>query len=148
MLLAFLDFYRGVMIRKVEGVDDAGLRMSPVASGTCLGGLLKHLGYVERSWFQSRWAGRDVSFPWSDNDPDAEFRLEDGDSAQSLIDFYRQECAISREVVATSSLDDSVEGRRGELSLRWIVVHMIEETARHAGHADLIREMVDGSVGD
>lgn len=147
-LLAFLDFYRSVMIRKVEGVDHEGLRMSPVPSGTCLGGLIKHLGYVERHWFQSTWAGRDVPFPWSQEDPDADFRVEAADTAESLIAFYREECAASREVVAASALDDTVEGRRGELSLRWIVVHMIEETARHGGHADLLRELVDGTVGD
>lgn len=148
MLLAFLDYYRSVMIRKVEGVDDGGLRMSPVASGTSLGGLTKHLAYVERSWFQEFFASREVEYPWSDTDSDAEFRVEDEDTADGLIALYRQECEESRRIVADADLDRTVEGRRGEVSLRWILVHMIEETARHAGHADLIREMIDGSVGD
>lgn len=148
MLVAFLDFYRSVMIRKVEGVDHQGLRMSPVESGTCLGGLIKHLADVERTWFQERWAGRPVQPSTAEDDPDAGFRVEEGDTADSLIDAYREECDVSREIVASGSLDDTIMSPRGEMSLRWILVHMIEETARHAGHADLVREMVDGSVGD
>lgn len=148
MLSSFLDYFRSVMIRKIEGVDEEQLRWSPVQSGTCLGGLVKHLGYVERQWFQEVWGGREVVFPWSEDDPDAEFRVEPGDTAESLVEFYRQECAVSREIIASSALDESVETERGALSLRWILVHMIEETARHCGHADLIREMIDGSVGD
>lgn len=148
MLLSFLDFYRAVMIRKVEGLDYAGLRMSPVDSGTCLGGLMKHLADVERSWFQERWAGRPTDPAWAEDDPDAEFRVREEDTAESLIEAYRRECEIAREIVAGSSLDDTVVSPHGEMSLRWLIVHMIEETARHAGHADLIREMIDGSVGD
>ena len=148
MLTSFLDYFRSVMIRKVEGVDDEKLRWSPVPSGTCLGGLIKHLAYVERYWFQSVWAGREVAFPWTDDDPDADFRLDPDDTADSLIDFYRQECDASRQIAAASALDDTVTTPRGEISMRWIVVHMIEETARHCGHADLIRELVDGAVGD
>lgn len=148
MLLSFLDFYRAVMIRKVEGLDHDSLRMSPVDSGTCLGGLIKHLADVERSWFQERWAGRPIEAAWSGDDADAEFRVQEDDTAESLIEAYRRDCEISREIVANSSLDDTVGSPRGEMSLRWLVVHMIEETARHAGHADLIREMIDGSVGD
>ncbi len=148
-VLTFLDYFRSVMVRKVEGVDPQALRMSPVPSGTCLGGLIKHLAYVERWWFQAVWAGREVDFPWSEDDPDAEFRLEAGESADSLVALYRGECEISRQVVgADPDLDASVPGRHGEVSLRWIMVHMIEETARHAGHADLLREMADGATGD
>lgn len=147
-LLSFLDFYRAVMIRKVEGLDYDGLRMSPVDSGTCLGGLMKHLADVERSWFQERWAGRPMETAGSEDDPEAEFRVQEDDTAESLIEAYRRHCETSREIVGRSSLDDTVVLPRGEMSLRWLVVHMIEETARHAGHADLIREMIDGSVGD
>lgn len=147
-LLSFLDFYRAVMIRKVEGLDYDGLRMSPVDSGTCLGGLMKHLADVERSWFEERWAGRPMRTVRSEDDPDAEFRVQEDDTAESLIEAYRRHCETSREIVAGNSLDDTVVLPRGEMSLRWLMVHMIEETARHAGHADLIREMIDGSVGD
>ncbi len=148
MLLGFLDFYRSVMIRKIDGVSPEGLRRSPVDSGTCLGGLLKHLAYVERWWFQAFFASREVDFPWTEEDPDADFRLDEDDTSESLIDLYRRECDLSRKVVGDVDLDATVPGRRGDVTLRWILVHMIEETARHAGHADLLREMIDGSVGD
>lgn len=148
MLVGFLDFYRSVMIRKVEGVDHAGLRASPVESGTSLGGLIKHLAYVERSWFQDRWAGLEVDFPWTREDPDADFRLDDEETAESLIALYRRECSESQRIINGADLDASVMMTRGETSLRWLIAHMIEETARHAGHADLLRELYDGSVGD
>ncbi|HSL25890.1 MAG TPA: DinB family protein [Acidimicrobiia bacterium] len=149
-LTSFLDYYRGVMVRKIEGLDAEGLRRSVVASATSLGGLLKHLAYVERNWFAARYGGQDVTFPWTETDPDADFRLEDTDDDQSLIEFYLAECQRSREVMmADPDLDRVVPASRGRhVSLRWILVHMIEETARHAGHADIIREMVDGKVGD
>jgi uncharacterized damage-inducible protein DinB len=150
MLTAFLDWYRVVMIRKIEGLDSEGLRRSPVASGTSLGGLVKHLAYVERHWFGSAYGGLTLDYPWTDEDPDADFRLDDDETAESLTDFYQAECKRSRGMVAANpDLDRVVPASRGRMvSLRWILVHMIEETARHAGHADIIREMVDGTVGD
>ncbi|MGH8927712.1 MAG: DinB family protein [Acidimicrobiia bacterium] len=150
MLTAFLDYYRGVMIRKIEGLDAEGLRRSPVKSGTSLGGLLKHLGYVERHWFSRSYGGLEMDFPWTEDDPDADFRLNEDDTAASLVAFYQAECERSREMVAANpDLDHVVPTTRDRrVSLRWILVHMIEETARHAGHADIIREMVDGEVGD
>lgn len=151
MLTAFLDYYRGVMIRKIEGLDHDGLRFSLVPSGTCLGGLLKHLGYVERWWFQAVYARRRIEFPGSEDDPDADFRLDESDDAASLVAFYRGEVEASRAIVAEHpDLERTVKmpGRDVQVSLRWILVHMIEEVARHAGHADLLRERVDGATGD
>ena len=150
MLTSFLDFYRGVMVRKIEGVDAEGLRRSPVDSGTSLGGLLKHLGYVERQWFGESLGGLELDFPWTKEDPDADFRLDKSETAESLTAFYRAECERSRNVVADNpDLNRVVPASRNrQVSLRWILVHMIEETARHAGHADILREMHDGEVGD
>src|SRR6266540_3589940 len=86
--------------------------------------------------------------PWSDEDPDADFRLEPGETVGQVIAEYDQECARSRAVAAERSLDDTgTHWRLGQVSLRWIYVHMIEETARHAGHADILREQTDGSTG-
>lgn len=148
-LNAFLDYQREVMVRKLEGVDAAGLRASPVPTGTCLGGLVRHLGYVERWWFGRVYGGREVDFPWSKSDPDADFRLTDEDDATSLVAFYQAECEASRrEVAKHPELDRVVPAGRREVSLRWIMIHMIEETARHAGHADLLRELYDGRLGD
>lgn len=150
MLNSFLDWYRIVMIRKIEGLDAEGLRRSPVASGTSLGGLVKHLAYVERHWFGSTYGGLQLEYPWTDEDPDADFRLDESETVESLTAFYQDECTRSREIVAAKpDLDHVVPATRERMvSLRWILVHMIEETARHAGHADIIREMVDGEVGD
>jgi uncharacterized damage-inducible protein DinB len=138
------------MIRKIEGLDLEGLRRSPVASGTSLGGLVKHLAYVERHWFGASYGGLKLDFPWTDEDPDADFRLDSHETVASLTAFYHGECQRSREMVAANpDLEHVVPASRGRMvSLRWILVHMIEETARHAGHADIIREMVDGAVGD
>lgn len=147
-LRAFLDYFRSVMVRKVEGVDGQGLRFSPVPTGTSLGGLIKHLGFVERYWFQVVWAGRDVEFPWTEDDPDADFRLDGTEDAAGLVAFYRAECDEANTIIDTATPDDVVASRRGDLSLRWILIHMIEETARHAGHADILREMIDGATGD
>lgn len=150
MLTSFLDWYRIVMIRKIEDLDAEGLRRSPVASGTSLGGLVKHLAYVERHWFGSSYGGLTLDYPWTDEDPDADFRLDEDETVASLTAFYKSECQRSRDTVAANpDLDHVVPASRGRMvSLRWILVHMIEETARHAGHADIIREMVDGTVGD
>lgn len=150
MLSSFLDYYRGVMVRKIEGLDAEGLRHSPVGSGTSLGGLMKHLVYVERLWFAERWGGLKLEYPWTKEDPDADFRLDPNDTAETLIAFYLSECERSRHMVDSNPDLDRVvpTGRNRQVSLRWILVHMIEETARHAGHADILREMHDGQVGD
>lgn len=150
MLTSFLDYYRGVMVRKIEGLDAEGLRRSPVDSGTSLGGLLKHLGYVERQWFGESLGGLELAFPSTKGDPDADFRLDKSETAESLIAFYRAECERSRNMVADNpDLNRVVPASHNrQVSLRWILIHMIEETARHAGHADILREMHDGEVGD
>lgn len=149
MLTSYLDYYRGVMVRKIEGLSGVGLRRSPVESGTSLGGLLKHLGYVERQWFGESLGGLELDFPWK-NDPDADFRLDSNETAESLIAFYQAECERSRNIVEDNpDLNRVVRASRDrQVSLRWILVHMIEETARHAGHADILREMHDFEVGD
>jgi hypothetical protein len=126
-----------------------------VPSGVTLLGIVKHLAFVERAWFQRRFAGRDVPpTPRTPDDPDPDFRIEPHETTQEIIDLYVKECAISREIASEASPDDlaaSAEpdsGGRTGFSLRWILTHMIEETARHNGHADIFREMIDGSTGD
>ena len=126
-----------------------------VPSGWSLLGMVKHLAYVERSWFRTRLAGEPAGpVPWTKEDPDADFRIEPGETNEDILGFYREECAHSREVAAKASLDDlAVEwpaDRQSEKrpTLRWIYVHMIEETARHAGHLDVVRELIDGKTGD
>lgn len=148
MLEAFLDYHRDTLLMKCKGLSDEELRRPMVVSGTNLLGLIKHLGYVERWWFQEVFAAQDPEFPSSDEDPDAEFRIEESDSTESIIDFYRGECAKSRVIVSGAMPEDIAKHSKSERSLRWILIHMIEETSRHNGHVDILREMIDGQTGE
>ena len=150
---AFLDFYRDAVAAKLRGVSEEDARRRLVPSLTTLGGLVKHLTRVEASWFQRRLDQVPVDdlplVKSAIEDPDSEFRIDPEDSVEALIARYQDQCARSRETAARYELDHVVaHPELGEISLRWIVVHMIEETARHAGHADILREQIDGSTGD
>jgi uncharacterized damage-inducible protein DinB len=154
MLTAWLDWHRATLTMKINGVPDGDLRRAMVPSGTSLLGIVKHLAYVERGWFQNVFLGHDVEFPGDDDDPDADWRVETGESTADITALYNAEVAKSQAIVADHSLDDHARldrrlrrGHASEFTLRWIVVHMIEETARHNGHADILREMIDGATG-
>jgi uncharacterized damage-inducible protein DinB len=146
----FLDFYRAVVVRKVAGLSLEDTTRSLVPSDSTLLGIVKHLGFVERGWFQSGIGGETFDVPWSDEDPDADFRVEPGETVESVVAWYQEQCEQAREIVARTSLDQlEVRDRDApKRSLRWILVHMIEETARHAGHMDIIREQIDAATGD
>jgi len=148
MLAAWLDYHRDTALMKCEGLSDEELRHPMVVSGTNMLGIIKHLAYVERWWFQEVFSAQDPEFPWSDEDPDAEFRIADGESASAVFDFYRSECSKSRAIAAEANPDDIARHSKSERSLRWIFMHMIEETARHNGHLDILREMIDGTTGE
>jgi uncharacterized damage-inducible protein DinB len=149
VLEAFLDFHRGVLVRKVTGVSEQDARLHRVPSRTTLAGLLKHMIGVERGWFQRVLAGR----PAEDIGPNVgggqdSWELADDETVESLVEEYRRTCEQSRQTAARFALDHAVPQRRlGQVSLRWIYVHMIEETARHVGHADILREQTDGATG-
>jgi uncharacterized damage-inducible protein DinB len=147
-LARYLDTYRDIIVYKAEGVDrDVAIR-AMVPSGTSLLGIVKHMAYVERWWFQSVISQQDPEFLGSDDDPDADWRIEDGESVEGIIEFYRQECAESRAIIdGIGSLDDVYPVDDDMVSARRILIHMVEETARHAGHADILRELIDGSTG-
>jgi hypothetical protein len=151
MLTGFLDWYRAVVENKVAGLsrDDATRIMTP--TGLSPLGIVKHLADVERRWFRLRFAGEDVAILRTEDDPGADFRIDPGDTVASVVDSYRAAAADSRRLTAQASLDDMAKSESphyGRVSLRWILVHMIEETARHAGHLDLMREQIDGKTGD
>lgn len=157
MLHAFLDYHRATLVGKVEGLSQTQMNQTHPPSSLTLGGLVKHLALVEDSWFTERFAGHGSPAPWTDvdwdADPDWEFHTSVDDTPEELLALYDAACARSRAVLdAATSLDDrSVATSRdsGEhFSLRWIVCHMIEETARHNGHADLLREAIDGQTGE
>ncbi len=148
-LEAFLDYNRATLLRKVSGLDEEALRRRLVPSETTLLGLVKHLAYVERWWFQAVFAGLKVELPPREDD----WHFEPDETAQSIFTLFQSEVVISRQIVAGANLDDLARGT-GEVqrsrqppSLRWIMVHMIEETARHNGHADILRELTDGQAG-
>jgi len=151
MLSAFLDRYRETILWKLDGLTEAQASAHLVPSATTLLGIIKHLAYVERWWFQMNFAGDPVSFPWPEDEPDQDidFRTSATDTVQSISALYQQEIARSREIVAGAALEDLGKdlGKVQPRSLRWIMVHMIEETARHAGHADILRELTDGAIG-
>jgi uncharacterized damage-inducible protein DinB len=151
LLNGFLDWYRAVVQNKVRGLsyEDATRTMTPTGLSSL--GIVKHLAFVEQSWFKVRFAAEADKVPWAADDSDADFRIEPGDTIASIIDFYREEVADSRRVTAGAPLDETSKSESphyGHVSLRWILVHMIEETARHAGHLDLMREQIDGKTGD
>jgi hypothetical protein len=114
-----------------------------------LGGLVKHLVDVERYWFLEVLAGRDdVTYAWTDDDPDGDWRVEPGETVADLLARYAAACDESRTVLSATSMDASAQRGPTQVSVRWVVAHMIEETARHAGHADLLRELIDGVTGE
>ena len=147
MLEAFLDLYRDIVTRKLTGLSDQQIRQRHVPSQTTLGGLAKHLAAVEREWFQvvlAQRAEEEVGAPPQDGG----WTLGSDDTAESLLAGYERACEASRRAASGFSLDDCVpHARLGQVSLRWIYVHMIEESARHAGHADILREQTDGATG-
>ena len=150
MLEAWLEYHRTTLLLKCEGLSDEERKARPVpTSRLSLHGLVRHMAEVERSWFR-RTLLRQPETPSIWYDPAKEdSELVPLDSAQwnADLEVWNLECEASRSAAAAHTLDD-IGLRHGEpCSLRWIYVHMIEEYARHNGHADLIRELVDGSVG-
>ncbi|WGW13592.1 DinB family protein [Saxibacter everestensis] len=158
-LLGFLDFQRATLAWKCSGLDEHGLGARVGNSSLTLGGLLKHLAYVEDDW-SSRWLhGRDRQPPWNavnwKSDPDWDWRSAAEDSPEELHALWRDAVARSSSLIAEALADGGLEfsARRtwpdGQApTLRWILVHLIEEYARHNGHADLLREAVDGLTGE
>jgi hypothetical protein len=147
VLRRVLRFQRDTIVLKIDGLDEESARRPMVDSGTSLCGIVKHLTHVERWWFQAVFAGRDVEFPWSEDDGDADWRVAPGEKVEDLVAGYRAACAESDRIVAGRSVDEVAQHERYDPNLRWIMLHMIEETARHAGHADILREQIDGVTG-
>jgi uncharacterized damage-inducible protein DinB len=148
-LLAYLDQHRTTLVRKVEGLTDAQAKASPVPSGTSLFGLVAHLTMVERWWFSAVVADLDPEFPWTEEDPDADWYGPPGATLADLVRRYEEECERSRTIIAGVDLDALTSTRHAHhlRNVRDVVIHMVEETARHNGHADILRELVDGTVG-
>lgn len=149
MLEGWLEFHRATLLLKCEGLNDAQRKERPVpTSKLSLHGLVRHMAEVERGWFRRTLLQEDVGYIWADDDvEDTElFPLDDADWETDLA-VWREECEQSRVAAARHELDDCGLRHGEPCSLRWIFNHMIEEYARHNGHADLIRELVDGALG-
>jgi uncharacterized damage-inducible protein DinB len=150
-LEAWLDYHRSTLLGKCAGLDRDQLRRRPVASSTLsLHGLVRHMAMVERWWFEVNARGRAVELPfWRKDNRDGDFDDVDGADAETDFAAYLRAVEDARAAVADLSLDHVFRTRRGnDMDLRWVYVHMIEEYARHNGHADLLREVVDGTTGD
>jgi hypothetical protein len=159
-LLGFLEYQRATFAWKTKGLDAAGLATTLPPSTMTLGGMLKHLAYVEDSWFREFLHGEEPAPPWNEvdwkADRDWDWHSAASDSPEQLYAMWEESVVRSREATAAAM----AEGGMGHLAqkvlrqtkrapnLRWIVTHMIEEYARHVGHADLIRESIDGLVGE
>ena len=152
MLTAWLDYHRETLAQRVAGVDPARVREATVApSALSLLGLVRHMADNERYWFREVVAGEQVDQYWAPEDnPDADFRGAHPDGPDADIAEWRMAVAESRTVLSGRSLDDLTVKvfPNGRMSLRWVVIHMLEEYARHNGHADLLRERLDGVVGE
>jgi hypothetical protein len=148
MLESMLDFYRATVVNKVAGLTDAQAFTAAVSPSTLTPAtVVKHLAGTERFWFSIDFAGLDVSWPWTDDDLHGNFRIEPRDTLSTIVADYVEECARSRKAIANAHLDDAARGEGMDFTLRFAMLHMIEETARHCGHLDLLREATDGSVG-
>ena len=144
MARGWLVHLRESAIDKLDGLDDAQLRWKPAPTANSLGAIVVHLGYAERLWFRAVFAGEEMDMSWRAH----MFDLPDGWSVDDVVAFYRSETAAADAVLdGASSFDLPSAGAMRPTTLRWVVDHMIEETARHAGHMDITRELIDGRTG-
>ena len=143
-LCEFLDMQREALIVKLQGVSDEEARRAPTVSALSLLSLVKHSAVWERRWFQVVVAGRRFAGEWPEDEPQDEngFRITHDDTIETVVAYYR---AAAQEILRTVDLDAPCAWREMAGNPRWVAMHMIEETARHAGHADIIRETIDSS---
>lgn len=152
VFLGYLDYFRSVLVDKLEGLPDSELRHSRLPSGWTPIELLKHLTYVELRWLEWGFEGRDVAEPWGDRRGDRWYVAPD-ETLSDLVDGLRVQAARSRAVVEAHDLSEV--GQPGErwdgadpATLERILFHLVQEYARHAGHLDIVRELIDGRVGE
>lgn len=154
LLLGYLDYYRSVVARKVDGLSEADLRSTRLPSGWTPLELVKHLVYMERRWLEWGFLGTSVEDPWADRGPDGRWAVAADESPADLLTRLHAGGERTREIVEPASLPDraATGGRFGgeepPRTLAWILFHVLQEYARHAGHLDIVRELIDGSVGE
>ena len=140
-LHALLQYQRDSLVRKITGADEGAARWSPVGSGTTLIWLVKHLTHAEILWIVSRFGGEDIPLP--------DDRVYPEDTVTAVVADYRRAWVRVDAVVSAASLDERCRRTSDEtpVNLRWVLMHLLEETARHAGQADILRELLDGTTG-
>jgi uncharacterized damage-inducible protein DinB len=149
MVTSYLEWQRDTVHLKAAGLSDADAHRSTIPSPLItVASVVSHLRWVERYWFSEVLGGVAHEAPYTKENPDGDFLVAQGRPLEELLAEYAQECERSRAVLARVHLDTEVPFREGLLSVRWVVLHMIEETARHAGHLDVVRENLDGVVGE
>jgi uncharacterized damage-inducible protein DinB len=149
-LESWLDWQRATLGIKCEGLDPTQMRMRTAEpSPMSLLGLVRHMAEVERGWFRRCLAGEDIKAIWcTRDDPDADFANVDDADADADVATWHDEVRRARSILSNiKSLDEVGTNRGSDVSARWVLVHMIEEYARHNGHADLLRERIDGATG-
>ncbi|HEY3733562.1 MAG TPA: DinB family protein [Streptosporangiaceae bacterium] len=152
-LTTLLDYARDTVHAKCADLSDSGARRAPLPGSPLMtiSGLVSHLRWVESSWIEKTLLGGKIDAPWTDDDPDREFRIAVTVPLTQLLAEYRAACARHRDLVASLDLDTPSRGDLGwraePVTLRWILLHLVEETARHNGHIDILRELADGTRG-
>lgn len=153
ILATFLDYARDTVHAKCAGLSEAAARRAPLPGSPLMTicGLVSHLRWVECAWIDNKLLGGTIDAPWTDEDPDREFRIAVEVPLAQLLGEYRAACARHRHLVASLDLDTPSRGELGwradPVPLRWVLFHLIEETARHNGHIDILRELADGARG-
>lgn len=152
ILVQMLHYAQDTAVLKVSGLPEDLARTAPLPASPLMSpaNILNHLRWVERSWLKHDLFGGEDDGPWSEEDPDAEFRQGSELPIEEVIELYEQEAARTRAVFAEIDLDTVRAGDRirQPVTARWILLHLIEETARHNGHLDILRELADGAKGD
>jgi uncharacterized damage-inducible protein DinB len=152
-LTTMLKYARDVAISKAAGLSDAQSAQAPLSTSPLMtiGGVLHHLTWVERDWIDRRMLGGPDQGPWTEQEPDREYTLGSTTPLADVIADYRNQTARLDAQVAELDLDTRAAiplGDGTQITLRWILLHLVEETSRHNGHLDILRELVDGTVGD
>ncbi|MEU6999969.1 DinB family protein [Nonomuraea sp. NPDC046570] len=148
----FHDYARATLVVKCAGLTDEAARRAPIPTSPLMtvAGLVSHLRWNEHWWFESMFLGEPDQGPWTDENPDADFTVALEAPLARLVEEYEAQCARVREKIAGIDLDtlsQGIDSSGTKLTLRWVIGHMTEETARHNGHLDIIRELLDGTTG-
>jgi uncharacterized damage-inducible protein DinB len=144
-----LDRHRDAVLWKLEGLDEEQARRAMTPSGTSLLGLVKHLGAVEYGWFCETFGRESEPMPFDEDDETADLRVESHETTADIVAFYGRARVAADRVIDELAVEDVGKAWFGDIvSMRWVLIHMVEETARHAGHMDVVRELIDGMTGD